>query len=232
MRPHSLILAALASAAASSVEARCPDLSRYSVSSISLRNGSLDVAIRQILRQTAWDAEFVGPATDIRLSLVGVSGPMDTVLENVIRRAGESGAVESISSIIDHDTCTVRIDVVPNRPEPPPITEGGESLIAEAATQKTNHDPDPSERHHVLLGGMRLSEALSKYVESHGWSLRWRIDDDFIIDTDIPVPPSNVIDGVTNVIRAYQSAGAMISVRPRFANPNRVVVIESTGDQP
>lgn len=232
MRPQSLILAALAAAAASSVDARCPDLSRYSVSNITLRNGTLDVAVERMLRQTAWKAEFAGPATDIRLSLVGVGGPMNTVLEKVIKRAGESDAVESISSVIDRDTCTVRIEVVASRPTPSVLVEEAAPLVAEAIAQEAVRDPGPGERHHVLPGGMRLSEALSKYVETHGWSLRWRIADDFIIDTDIPVPPSGVVEGVTNVIRAYQSAGAMSSVRPRFAGPNKVVVIESTGDQP
>ena len=62
--------------------------------------------------------------------------------------------------------------------------------------------------------------------------MRWRIEDDFLIDTDIPVPKGDVVEGVLHIVRAYQAAGAMQTVRPRFAAPNRVVVIETTGDQP
>lgn len=78
----------------------------------------------------------------------------------------------------------------------------------------------------VLKAGKQLSAALQSYVQSRGWQLRWRIDADYMIDVDIPVPALDLIDGVTWVVRVYQSQDGMQGVVPRFARGNKVVVIE------
>lgn len=243
---HALIALAVAGAlpAAASTPQRCPDLENYDVSNISVRGGTLDRIINRVLDGTAWKAEFNGPATDIRLSVIGVSGPMDLVLERVMKRAGEAEIVESVSSVIDREGCTVTVSVTTRRPTPSVLVEAPAAAafanattpaaVTTAAVARAERvvEPTPAERTHILPGGSKLSDALSKYVESYGWSLRWRIEEDFLIDTDIPLPQGDVVDGVLHVVRAYQSAGAMKTVRPRFAAPNKVVVIETTGDQP
>jgi len=231
MRLSALALAAL-TAMPAAAERRCPDLDRYDVSNISFRNGTLDIAVNRLLKGTAWKAEFIGPATDIRLTMIGVAGPMDMVLEKMIERAGRSEVVDSVTSVVDRESCTVTVSVTTNRPTPSVLVEPSSEEAFVAATAKPIKDPGPGDRIHVLPGGSKLSRALNKYIESHGWTMRWRIDDDFLIDTDIPIPKGDVVDGVLHVVRAYQAAGAMATVRPRFAAPNRVVVIETTGDQP
>lgn len=234
---HALIALAVAGALpATAAPPRCPDLENYDVSNISVRGGTLDRIVNRVLDGTAWKAEFKGPATDIRLSVIGVSGPMDLVLDRVIRRAGEAEVVESVSSVVDRATCTVTVSVTTKRPTPSVLVEAPAAeafaAVTAAAAAAPLREPTPAERTHVLPGGSKLSDALSKYVEAHGWTLRWRIEEDFLIDTDIPIPEGDVVNGVLHVVRAYQAAGAMKTVRPRFAAPNKVVVIETTGDQP
>lgn len=220
-----------ATSAFAASDRRCPDLSRYDVSNTSVRNGTLDRALQRILSGTAWNVEFTGPATDIGLTLIGVSGPMDMVVEKVIERAGDAEVVESISSIVDRESCTIRVSVTTKSPTPSVLVEDSANAAFTAAVAPAPVEPGPGERVHVLPGGAKLSDALTKYVEAYGWTMRWRIEDDFLIDTAIPVPEGDVVEGVLHVIRAYQAAGAMQTVRPRFAGPNKVVVIESIGDQ-
>lgn len=78
----------------------------------------------------------------------------------------------------------------------------------------------------ALQPGQNLSEALERYVRDRGWSLRWNIGEDYALDASLPIPSSDLIEGVTWVVNTYQSQGGMLGVVPRFARSNRVVVIE------
>lgn len=78
----------------------------------------------------------------------------------------------------------------------------------------------------ALPPGQNLSEALERYVRERGWSLRWNIGEDYVLDASLPIPSSDLIEGVTWVVNTYQSQGGMLGVVPRFARSNRVVVIE------
>lgn len=238
-KTHALALAAALSAPALMAQTHCPDLARFEVGGITMHDTTLDVAVDRLLAGTPWVAEYVGPVDAVRVSLDGVSGPMDLVMDDLIRGASASPAVSSVSAMRDSSACLMRVEVTPLRPAAPQ----GASMLPDLGLASADpipvpmpgvidaKDQGPGHRTHVLPGGRKLSQALSEYVALHGWTLRWRIEDDFLIDTDIPIPPGDVIDGVLHVVRAYQSAGAMRTVRPRFAEPNRVVVIETTGDQ-
>lgn len=227
---RSLILLSLFSVAASA-HASCPPLARYDVSGVSFRGASLDRAVERLLDGTAWKAEFDGPATDIRLSMIGVSGPLNLVLDRLIQQAGKSTVVDSVSSVIDKEGCTVKVNVRTNAPTPSVRVEEAHTRVLAEVELNAKREQSQAEKGYTLPQGVKLSEALAGYAKAHGWSLRWRIQDDYMIDTEIPIPPGEIVDGVLHVIRAYQAAGAMQTVRPRFASPNRVVVIESAGDQ-
>ena len=71
-----------------------------------------------------------------------------------------------------------------------------------------------------------LSKGLAEYVKKFGWSMRWNIKTDYLVDTQLPIPAGSVIHGVTYVVRAYQSWGGLLGDVPRFAKPNKVVVMQ------
>lgn len=78
----------------------------------------------------------------------------------------------------------------------------------------------------MLPSGSRLSTALERFVRERGWDIRWQIEEDYILDANLPIPTSDVIEAVTWVVNTYQSQGGMPGVVPRFARSNKVVVIE------
>lgn len=92
--------------------------------------------------------------------------------------------------------------------------------------QGTNFSAPLTTRSSMLPAGSRLSVALERYVRERGWDLRWQIDEDYVLDANLPIPAADLIESVTWVVHAYQSQGGMYGVVPRFARSNRVVVIE------
>jgi len=217
----------------------CPALSAYRVQGISAKTTTPAGAVALLLEGTAWKAE-VDPALDAPITLRGVSGPLDRVLERVIEGLNSDG---QISMLQDAATCVVRVSL--RRPAPQPEAVSEVSLAAAPAPTGAQYgdrvielDPFaepvalgapsvPATRSHILPAGTRLSEALAAYVEQRDWSMRWMLEDDYVLDVDVPVPPLDVIDGVTWVVTAYQAQGGLRGVTPRFATPNRVVVIEA-----
>lgn len=77
-----------------------------------------------------------------------------------------------------------------------------------------------------LPSGSRLSTALERFIRERGWDIRWNIEEDYILDANLPIPTSDVIEAVTWVVHTYQSQGGMPGVVPRFARTNKIVVIE------
>jgi len=77
-----------------------------------------------------------------------------------------------------------------------------------------------------LPSGSRLSVALERFIRERGWDIRWNIDEDYVLDAQLPIPTSDVIEAVTWVVHTYQSQGGMPGVVPRFARANKIVVIE------
>ncbi|OGU24398.1 MAG: hypothetical protein A2580_08650 [Hydrogenophilales bacterium RIFOXYD1_FULL_62_11] len=107
--------------------------------------------------------------------------------------------------------------------EPSP-RESVQQLQGQLGPQRQAPAPLPATA--VLPAGSRLSTALERYVRDRGWALRWNIEEDYVLDVNLPIPTSELIDGVTWVVHAYQSQGGMLGVVPRFARGNNVVVIE------
>lgn len=92
--------------------------------------------------------------------------------------------------------------------------------------QGSGVSPPLNIRSSMLPAGTRLSVALDRFVRERGWDLRWQIDEDYVLDANLPIPTADLIESVTWVVHAYQSQGGMYGVVPRFARSNRVVVIE------
>lgn len=77
-----------------------------------------------------------------------------------------------------------------------------------------------------LPSGTRLSVALERFIRERGWDVRWNIEEDYILDANLPIPTTDVIEAVTWVVHTYQSQGGLPGVVPRFARTNKIVVIE------
>lgn len=86
--------------------------------------------------------------------------------------------------------------------------------------------PSPISAGYTIPPGTLLSRGLQAYVSSLGWSLRWNVDDDYMLDTPLPIPAGNVIDGVSYVIHTYHVQGGLVGEGAVFATPNRIVVIK------
>lgn len=213
-----LLAAGIILAVTSPAFANCPPMSAYNVSGLSIQNGGLDEVMSMMFTGTAWRVNATEEVKSVRLNLRGVSGPLDKVYRRVVDAATGLSS-QAIVSIADVAGCEVSISVrVPVAPTPRVIEDGGvdtpEAIVA---------DYQP----HTLPAGSRLSEALNSYVATHEWQLRWLIEEDYVLDVDVPIPPMDLVDGVTFVVNAYQAQGGMRGVVPRFARGNRVVVIES-----
>jgi len=65
--------------------------------------------------------------------------------------------------------------------------------------------------------------ALTQFVASQGWTLRWGLDYDHFIEADIPLPTGDWQAAIRFLVEVYQSQGGLIGVAPRFAATNRIV---------
>ncbi|MGH8159357.1 MAG: hypothetical protein ACREPQ_14650 [Rhodanobacter sp.] len=79
---------------------------------------------------------------------------------------------------------------------------------------------------YTIPAGIMLSEGLTKYVKSFGWSMRWNVKDDFRLDAPLPIPAGSMKEGVNYVVHTYQAQGALLGDAPDYHNPNQFVVIE------
>lgn len=77
----------------------------------------------------------------------------------------------------------------------------------------------------VIAAGRRLSEGLADYAKENGWELRWQIQPDYVLDAPFPIPQSTFKEGLTYVLRAYQSQGGLHNVTSSLAEPNHVAVV-------
>ncbi len=111
----------------------------------------------------------------------------------------------------------------------------GERAPATAAAFKPNpHSaaasvaapPAPGASIYVIPSGTMLSQGLTNYVKRFGWSMRWNVKDDYMLDAPLPIPAGSVSKGVTFVVHTYQMQGGLLGDTPLFATPNRVVVIQ------
>lgn len=140
-----------------------------------------------------------------------------SVLAMAMLVTAPAGASESTLKPLDASMASL-ISGEPARAQSAPVTTYQAPAVYQA--------PVPMNQGSVLQAGSRLSSSLEQFVRTHGWQLRWNIDEDYLLDVGIPLPAGDVIQGVTYVINTYQSQGGMLGVVPRFAKSNRVVVIE------
>lgn len=196
----------------------CPPLSAYRVTNVSAENVRIGTAMDMLVSGTTWSSAVAGPDNDVTVSFRGVSGPLDQVLSKVVEAAGQA-TTASVSMVTDPTRCVATVTVTPAVTAPTPAA-AGDAVVAEAAPAVPRHESE------ILRAGGTLSEALTQYAERKGWTMRWQLDDDYMLDVDVPIPPMDLIDGVTYVVRAYQAQGGLIGVVPRFARSNKVVVIE------
>lgn len=107
------------------------------------------------------------------------------------------------------------------------VPAGGTGVGAGApvATAPTPSEPAPTAPPVpvILAAGQTLSVALTQFVASQGWTLRWGLDYDYFIEADIPLPTGDWQSAVRFLVEAYQAQGGLIGVAPRFATANRIV---------
>ena len=214
-RAYFTLLVGLVGACGSAyANASCPPLSAYRVTNVSAENVRIGVAMDMLVSGTTWSPNIVGSDDDVTVSFRGVSGPLDQVLSKVVEAAGQASTA-AVSMVTDPVRCIATVNVAPPVAPAAPV-----DALAEVAPAAPRYQSES------LPAGGTLSEALTSYAERKGWTLRWQLDDDYMLDVDIPIPPMDLIDGVTYVVRAYQAQGGLNGVVPRFARSNKVVVIE------
>lgn len=205
--------------------AQCPPMSAYQVAGVYADDLPITDAMRLLFAGTDWKPHFQGQASDIRVTLRGLSGPLDVVFEKVIAETGRASTA-AIAAISNPALCvaTVSVKTPPALAAPVPAI-----LIAADKTGQgvpkavpTNVMPERE----ILPAGNKLSTALRDYIERHGWQLHWRTDKDYKLAAPLAIPPMDIIDGVMWVVHTYQARGEMQGVAPRFDTCSNVVVIE------
>lgn len=86
--------------------------------------------------------------------------------------------------------------------------------------------PAPTFTATSIPAGIRLSEGLERFVMSRGWQLKWLIEEDYLLDSELPIPGMDIIEAVTWVVQTYQRRGGMQSAVPHFHKGNNVVAIQ------
>jgi len=178
----------------------CQPLGAYHVTGISANDLPVQQAIGLLFTGTPWSVNIAGSLPSVSLSYSGVSGPLDQVLARAIEQTGQSLSLPLVA-VSDPTRCLVTISL--------PVTTPGEGRYGG-----------------VLPAGESLSAALEQYAEQQGWTLRWNIEDDYVLDVDLPLPADSIVNTITWVVNTYQSQGGLAGVAPRFAQGNKVVVIE------
>lgn len=77
----------------------------------------------------------------------------------------------------------------------------------------------------TIAAGRRLSDGLAEYARENGWELKWQIRQDYVLDAPLPIPSGSFKDGLTYVLRSYQSQGGLHNVTSSLAEPNHVAVV-------
>jgi len=187
----------------------CLPMGTYHITGISANELPVQQAIDILFTGTPWSVNIIGSLPPLTLSYSGVSGPLDQVLAQSIEQAGQSLSLPVVA-VSDPTRCLVTIST----PSTAPAEERDGVKLEELRYGG------------VLPAGEALSAALEQYAEQQGWTLRWNIDDDYLLDVDLPLPAESIINTITWVVNTYQSQGGLAGVAPRFAQSNKVVVIE------
>jgi len=110
-------------------------------------------------------------------------------------------------------------------------TPGAFSSTESTAPPSMGHTSAHGDLAYAIPAGTMLSRGLAAYVKRFGWSMRWNIPGDYMLDAQLPIPAGSMAEGVAYVIRAYQAQGGMLGDEPVFAQPNKIVVIKPTSVQ-
>lgn len=197
--------------------AACPPMSAYEVAGVSANNVQMSEALGLLFAGTPWTVNVVGDANGVRLSYRGVSGPLDKVLAKAVAQAGGASGVP-VAAVTDSQRCIATVSA--KAPAVVAASQPGRPVADPPAP--IAHAPERT----VIRAGETLSDGLAKYVAKSGWTMRWNIDQDYVLDVDLALPDTDIIDTVTWVVRTYQQQGGLEGVVPRFAKGNKVVVIE------
>lgn len=218
------ILSIALAVASPTAMAACPALSVYDVSNIQVDNVPFGEAVSTLLDGTAWTSNVSDEANKVRVSFRNVSGPLDQVLDKLISQSRTTAGAQ-LGVLRDAANCTVSVSAKLT-PERPTAIEPAAKAVPPAATG-SNHDSSSAlQPQDVLQRGKPISEALSAFAQSKGWQVRWNVEDDFMVDVEIPVPRGySVTQAVTWVIETYQMSGALRGVEPIF-HTNSVVSIQ------
>lgn len=153
---------------------------------------------------------------------------LDTAIVPLLSRAGHVRVSYSRHSLIVADTPQAERHVesllarVDRNPDAYGFTVTYHALAPTVARIAAVPVPKP----YVLPKGKSLSSALAAYVAAHGWTLKWAIKNDYVLEAPFPIPAGkNLVGGVSYVVRAYQAQGGLMGDVPVFAMPNHVVVI-------
>lgn len=237
MRRLLCVACLLAASPFASAGMRCLPLASYEVAGVTAANVPLRDAMGMLVTGTPWQVTVSEELTGVRMSYRNVAGPLDKVMARAISQAGEASG-QPMSSVMDASRCLITVSTPPPvvtapavvaSATPPPASStpvAHASATGTAVTLPLPAKPAPVTSG-VLHAGDNLSAALEAYAKRGGWSLRWNIDSDYVLDADIPLPQGDVIQGITWVVRTYQAQGGLEGVVPRFAKGNHVVVIES-----
>lgn len=244
MRNHTKAMAAaLAAIMGAPAYAACPPLANYSVSNVNADNVLLQEAVDAIFDSTAWHGTVVAEDNAVRVTLRDVSGPLDLVLDKLVKQARDASGT-TITMRRDGNTCQVKLDVVALAPAPvsvPNLQLAGPAMpvIADSqlatASATADHPPATASVHGIpvtlprevarLESGKFLSAALAAYAEQEGWKVRWLIPNDYMLDVDVLLPKRSFQENVVWLVETYQMQGGLLGIRPRFTS-NRVFVME------
>ncbi len=78
---------------------------------------------------------------------------------------------------------------------------------------------------YTIKAGTMLSTGLTKYVDGFGWSIRWKLADDYRLDAPFPIPVGSLEHGLRYVFKAYQAQGGLLGDGFVLNEPNKVAVI-------
>lgn len=83
-------------------------------------------------------------------------------------------------------------------------------------------------RQFTIAAGEHLSAGLTQYARTFGWSMRWQLAKDYILDAPLPIPAMSLKDGLRYVLQTYQSQGGLHGATFSLAEPNHIVVARPT----
>lgn len=217
-----LAVAAAALWASTDANAACPPLSVYEVTNVQVSNGTLGQAIDVLLDGTSWSAKVTDDANEVRVSFRDVSGPLDQVFDRMVGQA-KTTAGASLSVLKDTSSCTINVSSRRNGNAATAVPVAAVPVATEARAVAA---PVGLAKQDVLARGKPISSALTSYAKDKGWQIRWNIEEDFMVDVDIPLPRGyEVAQAITWVIETYQMSGALRGVEPIF-HTNNVVSIQ------